>query len=201
MMMFVDINLLPKKEPKNVVFLLSIVIVTAMVVIAAAVFYILVDRAEMQIDSLEKELKQARALQAIEQQKLADLESEREIDELNQAAQWAKDYPLKMVPLLRNMAELLPERGFIMNFSYAEDGTVTVSVQFDTSEEAAYYLKRLSEAKFVADVQLKSLSAVNENEENDEQQRMAAEQVMPRYLAQYEMHVHKQELEEKEKQP
>jgi type IV pilus assembly protein PilN len=201
MMMFVDINLLPKKEPKNVVFLLSIVIVTAMVVIAAAVFYILVDRAEMQIDSLEKELKQARALQAIEQQKLADLESEREIDELNQAAQWAKDYPLKMVPLLRNMAELLPERGFIMNFSYAEDGTVTVSVQFDTSEEAAYYLKRLSDAKFVADVQLKSLSAVNENEENDEQQRMAAEQVMPRYLAQYEMHVHKQALEEKEKQP
>ncbi|WP_244403045.1 fimbrial protein [Parageobacillus sp. KH3-4] len=200
-MMFVDINLLPKKEPKNVVFLLSIVIVTAMVVIAAAVFYILVDRAEMQIDSLEKELKQARALQAIEQQKLADLESEREINELNQAAQWAKDYPLKMVPLLRNMAELLPERGFIMNFSYAEDGTVTVSVQFDTSEEAAYYLKRLSEAKFVADVQLKSLSAVNENEENDEQQRMAAEQVMPRYLAQYEMHVHKQALEEKEKQP
>ncbi|BDG46300.1 hypothetical protein PspKH34_08610 [Parageobacillus sp. KH3-4] len=199
--MFVDINLLPKKEPKNVVFLLSIVIVTAMVVIAAAVFYILVDRAEMQIDSLEKELKQARALQAIEQQKLADLESEREINELNQAAQWAKDYPLKMVPLLRNMAELLPERGFIMNFSYAEDGTVTVSVQFDTSEEAAYYLKRLSEAKFVADVQLKSLSAVNENEENDEQQRMAAEQVMPRYLAQYEMHVHKQALEEKEKQP
>jgi type IV pilus assembly protein PilN len=201
MMMFVDINLLPRKEPKNVVFLLSIVIVTAMVVIAAAVFYILVDRAEMQIDSLEKELKQARALQAIEQQKLADLESEREINELNQAAQWAKDYPLKMVPLLRNMAELLPERGFIMNFSYAEDGTVTVSVQFDTSEEAAYYLKRLSEAKFVADVQLKSLSAVNENEENDEQQRMAAEQVMPRYLAQYEMHVHKQALEEKEKQP
>ncbi|WP_232509484.1 PilN domain-containing protein [Parageobacillus thermoglucosidasius] len=200
-MMFVDINLLPKKEPKNVVFLLSIVIVTTMVVIAAAVFYILVDRAEMQIDSLEKELKQARALQAIEQQKLADLESEREINELNQAAQWAKDYPLKMVPLLRNMAELLPERGFIMNFSYAEDGTVTVSVQFDTSEEAAYYLKRLSEAKFVADVQLKSLSAVNENKENDEQQRMAAEQVMPRYLAQYEMHVHKQALEEKEKQP
>ncbi|OAT74856.1 fimbrial protein [Parageobacillus thermoglucosidasius] len=199
--MFVDINLLPKKEPKNVVFLLSIVIVTTMVVIAAAVFYILVDRAEMQIDSLEKELKQARALQAIEQQKLADLESEREINELNQAAQWAKDYPLKMVPLLRNMAELLPERGFIMNFSYAEDGTVTVSVQFDTSEEAAYYLKRLSEAKFVADVQLKSLSAVNENKENDEQQRMAAEQVMPRYLAQYEMHVHKQALEEKEKQP
>lgn len=198
--MLVDINLLPKKEPKNVVFLLSAVIVAAIAVIAAAVFYVLVDRAERQIDSLEKELKQTRALQAVELQKLADLESAKEIDELNKATQWAKDYPLKMVPLLRNMTELLPERGFIMNFSYAEDGTVTVSVQFDTSEQAAYYLKRLSDAKFIADVQLKSLSAVNANEESDEQ-RTTAERVVPRYLAQYEMHVDKQALEEKEKQP
>ena len=196
--MLVDINLLPKKEPKNVVFLLSAVIVAAIAVIAAAVFYVLVDRAERQIDSLEKELKQTRALQAVELQKLADLESAKEIDELNKATQWAKDYPLKMVPLLRNMTELLPERGFIMNFSYAEDGTVTVSVQFDTSEQAAYYLKRLSDAKFIADVQLKSLSAVNVNEKNDEQ-RTAGEQVVPRYLAQYEMHIRKQALEEKEK--
>ncbi|WP_233504801.1 fimbrial protein [Parageobacillus thermoglucosidasius] len=198
MMMFVDINLLPKKEPKNVVFLLSTVIVTAMAAIAAAVFYVLIDRAETQIDSLEKELKQTQALQAIEQQKLADMQSVKEIEELDKTVQWAKDYPLKMVPLLRNMTALLPERGFIMNFSYAEDGTVTVSVQFDTSEQAAYYLKRLSDAKFIADVQLKSLSAVNVNEKNDEQ-RTAGEQVVPRYLAQYEMHIRKQALEEKEK--
>ncbi|GLH64780.1 fimbrial protein [Parageobacillus sp. G301] len=197
--MIVEINLLPKKEPKNVVFLFITVIITAIVVIAAAVFYVLIDRAETQIDSLEKELKQTQALQAIEQQKLADMQSVKEIEELDKTVQWAKDYPLKMVPLLRNMTKLLPERGFIMNFSYAEDGTVTVSVQFDTSEQAAYYLKRLSDAKFIADVQLKSLTAVNANEKSDEQ-GTTEEQVVPRYLAQYEMHIRKQALEEKEKQ-
>jgi type IV pilus assembly protein PilN len=197
--MIVEINLLPKKEPKNVVFLFITVIITAIVLIAAAVFYVLIDRAETQIDSLEKELKQTQALQAIEQQKLADMQSVKEIEELDKTVQWAKDYPLKMVPLLRNMTKLLPERGFIMNFSYAEDGTVTVSVQFDTSEQAAYYLKRLSDAKFIADVQLKSLTAVNANEKSDEQ-GTTEEQVVPRYLAQYEMHICKQALEEKEKQ-
>ncbi|KYD32817.1 MULTISPECIES: PilN domain-containing protein [Anoxybacillaceae] len=196
--MIVEINLLPKKEPKNVVFLFITVIITAIVLIAAAVFYVLIDRAETQIDSLEKELKQTQALQAIEQQKLADMQSVKEIEELDKTVQWAKDYPLKMVPLLRNMTKLLPERGFIMNFSYAEDGTVTVSVQFDTSEQAAYYLKRLSDAKFIADVQLKSLTAVNANEKSDEQ-GTTEEQVVPRYLAQYEMHIRKQALEEKEK--
>jgi type IV pilus assembly protein PilN len=199
MTMIVEINLLPKKEPKNVVFLFITVIITAIVVIAAAVFYVIIDRAETQIDSLEKELKQTQALQAIEQQKLADMQSVKEIEELDKTVQWAKDYPLKMVPLLRNMTKLLPERGFIMNFSYAEDGTVTVSVQFDTSEQAAYYLKRLSDAKFIADVQLKSLTAVNANEKSDEQ-GTTEEQVVPRYLAQYEMHIRKQALEEKEKQ-
>ncbi|TXK90192.1 fimbrial protein, partial [Parageobacillus sp. SY1] len=73
--MIVEINLLPKKEPKNVVFLFITVIITAIVLIAAAVFYVLIDRAETQIDSLEKELKQTQALQAIEQQKLADMQS------------------------------------------------------------------------------------------------------------------------------
>jgi type IV pilus assembly protein PilN len=199
MTMIVEINLLPKKEPKNVVFLFITVIITAIVLIAAAVFYVLIDRAETQIDSLEKELKQTQALQAIEQQKLADMQSVKEIEELDKTVQWAKDYPLKMVPLLRNMTKLLPERGFIMNFSYAEDGTVTVSVQFDTSEQAAYYLKRLSDAKFIADVKLKSLTAVNANEKSDEQ-GTTEEQVVPRYLAQYEMHIRKQALEEKEKQ-
>uniref|UniRef100_C5D5I2 Fimbrial assembly family protein n=1 Tax=Geobacillus sp. (strain WCH70) TaxID=471223 RepID=C5D5I2_GEOSW len=198
--MIVEINLLPKKEPKNVVFLFITVIITAIVLIAAAVFYVLIDRAETQIDSLEKELKQTQALQAIEQQKLADMQSVKEIEELDKTVQWAKDYPLKMVPLLRNMTKLLPERGFIMNFSYAEDGTVTVSVQFDTSEQAAYYLKRLSDAKFIANVQLKSLTAVNANEKSDEQ-GTTEEQVVPRYLAQYEMHIRKQALDEKEKQP
>jgi type IV pilus assembly protein PilN len=72
-------------------------------------------------------------------------------------------------------------------------------VQFDTSEQAAYYLKRLSDAKFIADVQLKSLTAVNANEKSDEQ-GTTEEQVVPRYLAQYEMHIRKQALEEKEKQ-
>jgi type IV pilus assembly protein PilN len=121
-----------------------------------------------------------------------------EIKELHEAVQWSKKYPLKMVPLLRNMTKLLPERGFVMNFSYADNGTVTVAVQFDTSEQAAYYLKRLEDAKFVKDVQLKSVSAVNITETNAEEG--TEQQVVPRYLAQYEMHIRKQALTEKEKQ-
>ncbi|MFC4184742.1 PilN domain-containing protein [Saccharococcus thermophilus] len=196
--MIIEINLLPKKEPKNMAVMVSVAVFALLLIAAAIIFYLLAARADEQINALTGELKQIRAMQAIEQQKQKDAQSMQEIKELHEAVQWSKKYPLKMVPLLRNMTKLLPERGFVMNFSYADNGTVTVAVQFDTSEQAAYYLKRLEDAKFVKDVQLKSVSAVNITETNAEEG--TEQQVVPRYLAQYEMHIRKQALTEKEKQ-
>ncbi|MBA2873662.1 PilN domain-containing protein [Thermaerobacillus caldiproteolyticus] len=197
--MFVDINLLPKKEPKNVVFLVSIAIVLLFAGAMAFVFYMSVQKTETTIHSLTQELKKIRALQAVQQEKLVNAQSLKEVQELEKTVKWAEQYPMKTVLLLRSMTKLLPERGFIMNFSYAENGTVSVTVQFDTSEEAAYYLKRLSDADFVADVQLKSLTTAEEksDEEKDEEN---IEHILPRYIAQYELHVNKNALkEEKEK--
>jgi type IV pilus assembly protein PilN len=196
--MFVDINLLPKKEPRNVVFLISAAIMLVVVIAGAFVFYVSMQKAEVKIQSLTQELKQTRALQAVEQQKLKNVQSQQEVQELEKTVKWAEQYPMKTVLLLRNMTKLLPERGFIMNFSYAEDGTVNVAVQFDTSEEAAYYLKLLSDADFVTDVQLKSITATGE--QSDEKNATEEKNVLPRYLAQYELHVNKNALkEEKEK--
>jgi type IV pilus assembly protein PilN len=196
--MVVDINLLPKKEPKNVVFLISTVIVLLLVMATASFFYVSMQKAEAKINSLTQELKQTRVLQAAEQQKLANVQSLQEVQELEKTVKWAKQYPMKTVLLLRKMTKLLPERGFIMSFSYAEDGAVNVTVQFDTSEEAAYYLKLLSDADFVTDVQLKSLATMKEK--SDEESIEAEKNVLPRYLAQYELHVNKDALkQEKEK--
>jgi type IV pilus assembly protein PilN len=197
--MIVEINLLPKKEPKNAAVLVSVAVFTAFLIAAAVVFYVLSARADEQINELEGDLKQIRAMQEIEQQKQKDAQSAQGIKELQEAVQWSENYPLKMVPLLRNMTKLLPERGFMMNFSYEGNGTVTIAVQFDTSEQAAYYLKRLEDAEFVEAVQLKSVSAVNDTDKNNGQDT-EEKQVVPRYLAQYEIHVRKQALAEKEKQ-
>jgi type IV pilus assembly protein PilN len=196
--MVIDINLLPKKEPKNVVFLVSTVIVLLLAMATAFVFYVSMQKAEIKIHSLTQELKQMRALEAVEQQKLANVQSLQEVQELEKTVKWAEQYPMKTVLLLRKMTKLLPERGFVMSFSYAEDGTVSVTVQFDTSEEAAYFLKSLSDADFVTEVQLKSLTTMEDKsgEENVEEEK----NVLPRYLAQYELHVNKNALkEEKEK--
>ncbi|ANB56241.1 fimbrial assembly family protein [Anoxybacillus sp. B7M1] len=207
--MLIDVNLLPKKEPKNAVFLIVAILLLAVLAAAGAFFYWSVQKAESEMNQLTQELKQTRALEAAEQQKLADAEPVQEVEELQKTVEWAKQYPLKTVLLLQNMAKLLPERGFLMNFSYAEDTTVSITVQFDTSEDAAYYLKRLSDAPFVANVQLKSVAAANQGDNGSadsspEEAADAAEgkKIAPRYLAQYELRINKEALkDEKEKQP
>lgn len=80
--MFIDVNLLPKKEPKNMVFLVGIIIVFVATIAAGTVFYLSVQKANRQIESLTQELKQMRALEAAEQQKLENVQSVQEVQEL-----------------------------------------------------------------------------------------------------------------------
>lgn len=199
--MLIDVNLLPKKEPKNVMLFVGLAFVLAAVLAAGITFYVSAERSEADIVALTKELKETRARVAEEQQKLENVQTAQDVNELKQTVEWAKQYPLKTVLLLRNMATLLPERGFIIGFAYKENGTVKVIVQFDTSEEAAYYLRQLSDAPFASDVRLQSVTALQEgNGETAEATERG--NVLPRYLAEYELHVNKAALkEEKEKQP
>lgn len=68
---------------------------------------------------------------------------------------------------MQHLTGLLPERGFIQTFAYTEAGTVTISVQFDSAREAAYFLDNLNESEWIDDANLSSLTA-KEQEENKE---------------------------------
>lgn len=194
--MLIDVNLLPKKEPKNIVLLVSFLLLFALMLAGGVFFYFSVQQANEQVGALTQQLKQLRALEAAEQQKLQNVQSQNEVQELKKTVEWAQQYPLKTVRLLRELAKQLPERGFFMNFSYTEDGAVKITVQFDTSEDAAYYLKRLEASAFIADVQLKSVTTASAQNEDKTEER----DVLPRYLAQYELHVNKNALNEKKEQ-
>ncbi|RAK21383.1 type IV pilus assembly protein PilN [Anoxybacillus vitaminiphilus] len=201
--MLVEINLLPKKERKNAALLFILFITLFFAAIGSAVFYFYMQRAEQKIESLTKQIEQIKTLRITEEQKLANTESLTAVQDLENAVNWAKDYPIKTVLLLKELSKLLPERGFMMNFSYEEAGSIQLTVQFDTSREAAYYLKALSDAEFVAEAYLASLtveekkdyiSSTNENKTNE------MKNVLPRYIGQYQIKVNKEVLKKLEKE-
>jgi type IV pilus assembly protein PilN len=199
--MLVEINLLPKKEPKNRAFLIFVVMIALFCFAAGTLFYMFEQKMEKRIEQLTAQLDETKALRIAEEQKLSSDQLLGSAQKLEEAVKWAEQYPLETVRILRELIKLLPERGFIMNFSYQEKETIQLTVQFDTNREAAAYVKALSEAPFVTDVKLTSLTIAQQQESDAEQQESKIEEeTMPRYIGQFQLKLNEEELRKNEKE-
>ncbi|PLR93714.1 PilN domain-containing protein [Bacillus sp. T33-2] len=184
--MLVEINLLPKKEPKHSSVLLISIIIFIVFAALAALIYWQANTYEKQIGAVDKELATVQKLNMAQQKKLADNESLSSAAELQKAAEWAQQYPVETVPILRNIISLLPERGFIQFFQYANPGTVNIRLQFDTTRDAAYYLNSLKESEWVENADLLSITAQGEEEKAETEKNGESDGTfLPRYTAEY----------------
>lgn len=185
--MLVDINLLPQKERDRPAFLVAAISILLVAIVIWAVFFFMAranvaDQAEYLAESEQIAAEQAILRAEVEQS--AGLNEEQQ---LKATVDWAVNYQFDTVPLLNEMVATLPQRGFFNSFSYIEPNQATLTLQFDTTREAAYYLAQLKASELVASVTLDSVAnqAVEtvavEGEEIDEQ----AIQENPRYLATY----------------
>ncbi len=142
------------------------------------------------IESVTKQQTATQELIATEQEEIANAESLNSIEELKKAVAWAEDYLIKTVPILRQFTALLPERGFVQTLSYEETGNIVITVQFDTSREASYYLKSMLDSEWIEDAMINSLTTnVLAEEKKVEAASIESEQqkILPRYLAEYEV--------------
>lgn len=183
--MLVEINLLPKRERKSQLIPLLSIVVAMLLIVGATTFYVIVQRMEQQITQLKTELDQTKALRIAEEEKQKTKTNASVGAQLQEAIRWAEQYPVHTVELLHELIERLPERGFLMNVSYARDGVIQLTVQFDTTRESAAYLQALKDASFIADVKLTSLTATEGMTEE--------EGTMPRYIGQFSVQLNMEE--------
>ncbi|WP_053364230.1 hypothetical protein [Bacillus sp. FJAT-27251] len=157
--MLVDINLLPKKEQKNIKII--IILLAALLLVSLAGFFLLWQGKSynQQIASLDEQITTTQQLAEIEQEKVLAVQTSNSVAVLESAVNWASEDPLKTVPVIKHVTSLLPKRGFIQNISYSETGTVSLTVQFDTSRDAAYYLKTLLNSEWFSEVTLGSVAS------------------------------------------
>jgi type IV pilus assembly protein PilN len=175
----VEINLLPEKDAKDKKSLYTFIAIGSVAIIVLIGMIIMGSSLQSKNMELENKATKIKNLVEAEQKMLAEYQSSNSVVELQNAVNWAKTYPVKTVPIMRELSALLPERGFITSFHYNEDGDVELKVQFDTSREAAYYLKSLLDSEWIDDARLNELSMItlgstddsDETAENDEIQR------------------------------
>ncbi|AXM89621.1 pilus assembly protein PilN [Anoxybacillus ayderensis] len=183
--MLVEINLLTKRERKSRLIPLLSIVAAVLFIVGATTFYFVVQRMEQQIAQLKTELDQTKALRIAEEEKQKTAANTSVGVQLQEAIQWAEQYPIHTVALLHELIERLPERGFLMNVSYARDGAIQLTAQFDTTRESAAYLQSLKDASFIADVKLTSLTASEGKAEE--------EGIMPRYIGQFSIQLNMEE--------
>ncbi|MBM4762442.1 fimbrial protein [Bacillus sp. B15-48] len=202
--MLVDINLLPKKEPKNYTIIFLLVTTLVLLVIAAFLLFWQGSRYDSEIALLENQITTTQRLIEIEEAKGKGGQASNSASMLQSAVRWASAAPLKTVPIIQQVTSLLPERGFIETISYSEHGSVNVTVQFDTSREAAYYLKNLLDSDWTTEVTLSSVTtrnvetndpvAANEEEEVPPVEQPPSENlqtIVPRYIGQYQLQLNR----------
>jgi type IV pilus assembly protein PilN len=201
--MLVEINLLPQKKQRKSSTVIKIVILLALVMMLASLMtFWQVQRYNSKINGIQTNISEIQ--QSIDSlQQNVSSESTNSYLELSNAVEWSLSYPIKSVAVLKHLTSLLPERGFLLNYSYSETGTISLSVQFDTKKEAAYYLKSLNDSEWIEAVILSQLSSSQmETTETETENGLQteAQNFLPRNTGNFEITLNKQKIKENQQQ-
>lgn len=200
--MLVDINLLPKKAPRKAglpVFIIFFLVLTA---IGIGLFYWQYTAKQDSLASLQSQTLRMEETIAVQSQKIATFESSNSAAELEKIVEWARDYPIETVPVLQHLISFLPERGFFQNFAYNDDGSIDLSIQFDSSREAAFYLTKLTESEWINEAKLTGITTsaeiidLKDQEEKENNSKLINDPFMPRYLALYTLSLNRQTVKD-----
>ncbi|WP_066257924.1 PilN domain-containing protein [Neobacillus drentensis] len=157
--MLVEINLLPQKEPKKIGFIITLSCLVALLLLVGAFYLWQTNAVKSTIASLDRQISMTKKIAEKENKSTETAVATSSVNQLKSAIEWANEYPIQTIPVMRHLTSLLPERGFIQNFAYTESGTISLTVQFDSAREAAYFLDNLNESKWIEEASLSSLTA------------------------------------------
>ncbi|MBI0576509.1 PilN domain-containing protein [Neobacillus cucumis] len=161
--MLVEINLLPKKEPKKINLIIALGSGLALFLLIGGIYLWQIKSTKSDVAEVDRQISMTQKIAEQQQQKSDSAQSINSVSQLKGAIEWANSYPIHTIPVMKHLTSLLPERGFIQSFSYTEAGTVSLTVQFDSAREAAYFLDSLNESKWFEEASLNSLSTTETN--------------------------------------
>ncbi|UYZ20930.1 hypothetical protein [Mesobacillus jeotgali] len=184
--MLVEINLLPKKEHRKSSQLIIAAITILFIAITFSIIYLQGSSYENEMKQVDQKISNLQKLNNLQQEKLAEENAGNSVIKLQEAVQWAEKYPVQTVPIVRNIISLLPERGFIQNFEYSNMDSILVSIQYDASRDAAFYLSSLKQSEWVKEAELLNVVAL-EISDDAEENNSSDGVTLPRYSADYKI--------------
>jgi type IV pilus assembly protein PilN len=199
--MLVEINLLPQKQRRSSTIIKLFLLLSIIMLISALLNAWQVQRYKSTINSLENNIANSEQL-ILDLQQNMDTVSTNSFVELSNAVEWSTNHPIKSVPVLQHLTSLLPERGFLLNYAYSDTGTISLTVQFDTKKEAAFYLKWLNDSSWVKEVKLSNLTSSQTETSTGDLTNFLSEEnnFLPRYTGNFEITLNSEKIREIQQQ-
>lgn len=185
--MLVDINLLPQKEKKRSWGLITILIGLIIVGVFFLTLWLLYHSQLRTVEQLNRELTINQELRKVYEDSQST-QATTPTEELEQAVKWVESNHKETYILLEHLTALLPERGFIQNYSYESLGTLSLSVQFDSTRQAADFLNHLRASSYMKSVDLQSVSTIELEED------ILEDDPLPRYIANFSIELNVEKL-------
>ncbi|MBM7691927.1 type IV pilus assembly protein PilN [Peribacillus deserti] len=188
--MLVDINLLPKKEKRNPLQLILLSSIFAVLIVLAVLTWYVYSAQILERDQLKEQLHNTQSVRGKLEQQTVSQEDGSSVEKLTEAIQWAEDYPFPVSALMKDLTALLPERGYILSFQMQGESSIELSVQFDSSRESAFFLKRLKSSEIISKAAINRIDTREIEEDGDEIESTS----IPRYIAQYVITINRDNL-------
>lgn len=191
--MLVEINLLPKKEPKKSAMLVWVLAAAGLAALLAGLFFWQYTNDKKKLDSVEESLVLNNKIAESSQASLKNYEESDSAKDLKTAITWAEEQKVDNVFILKQLTAILPDRGFIQELEVSEKQKVTLNVQFDTKSASAYYLNSLLQYSWIDEAVLVDSKSTDilegkVSDQIDEAIESLKEgDIEPRYYATYEI--------------
>ncbi|MRX71431.1 hypothetical protein GJU40_04490 [Bacillus lacus] len=194
--MALEINLLPEKKKKSY---RTALLIAVFVPILSVLLIWLTFSYQGKKDELlriqqetEQTAKQSELLQGIKAEQI----NSNAAAVLQNTVNWSISYPARVVPVLEEISSLLPETGYFQSLSYSGAQRADISVQFDNSREAAFYLNRLKSSHIILEAKLLSITTqqLQTEESGTEEEETERKEGIPRYIAAYQVVFNSEEL-------
>ncbi|WP_335869186.1 PilN domain-containing protein [Bacillus sp. 2205SS5-2] len=185
--MLIEINLLPDKIQKKKAPLYVMVVLMLISLFIFMGVFLFSKSMQKEIAAKDAQLQTVESYREQLEGQLSTFQTSDSVRQLEDAVKWAAWYPLDTVPVMNHLISLLPKRGFFQEFSYQEDGTISLNVQFDSSREAAYYLSDLKQSNWISSATLNQLSTTEVSPEKS----IMDDTTLPRYYGEYEIKINR----------
>lgn len=185
--MLAEINLLPQKQKRDYTNLLIAASLIVIIITSVMIIVSLGNQKNKEISALEQEYTLAQKQTEVLQQQANQSNESSAVSELEKAISWSEKYPVDFVPILNELTNILPEKGYFYGLDYENSSSLNLLIQFESSREAAFYLSRLKELEILENVKLSTIETVP---------LLNEEETVPRYLATYQLLIDRTVLKE-----